>query len=139
LGGGVVVGANDGVARPARGELAGEPGVAGIACLKEVARNGDDVCGHGGDCPGFAGIDGDCGKGTRDECEAPRTKFDEMVGKQIAASEIVDADEVKIAAPRETLKRFTSWASVGMRCGWSCCPARISVSNSLEICWCLDG
>ncbi len=101
LGGGVVVGADDGVVLATCGEFADELHVAGISSMKEVSLDGEAVRQHRGSGSGFAGIDGGGGEGARDEGETSGSEFDQVIGEQITASEVVDAREIKAAALRK--------------------------------------
>ena len=101
LGGGVIVHADDCIVRISGAEVSGEFHVARISREKKLLRDANAVGEHRSDGAGLAGLGGSRGKRAGDKCEAARTELDEMLGKQVAAGEVVDADEVEVATMRE--------------------------------------
>ena len=81
--------------------MSGKFHVARISCVEKLLRDANAVGQHRGNGAGLAGFGGSRGKRAGDKCEAARTELDEMLGKQVTAGEVVDADEVEVATMRE--------------------------------------
>lgn len=101
LGGGVIVGADDGFVLPPFGKFLDKTHLGGITREEEIAGDGEAVREHRSGGPGFTGLDGGGGEGTRDEGEALGAEFNEVIGEEVAAGKVVDTDKVVVTPLRE--------------------------------------